>query len=268
MPTNPLFRSFIDYAGVFPPASHPLHEAMQRYRAALAQPQGWILGPFLLRASQLTELADHDTPCGLVIDVEPSQIALGDLTPVQVECRFDSTGPTDLGPLLSLAPVVYVESTQPHESWLLPAISEARDTGFDVRAKIRMGGATPVSFPDPKQVAGFLLGCAALDVPFKATAGLHGPFRHRSDVVGATEHGFINLIAAARAALVGAGAAVEEILSDASPASFDVANCTWNAIGQEISAGAVRGFLTSVGSCSFEEPAGHLQQLGALDIPS
>lgn len=268
MPTHPLFHHFIDYAGVFPPASHSLTEAGRRFVAAKADPRGWILGPFLLRASQLSELDAEVGPVGLVVDVDPSDVDLSIVDPVQVERRVDHAGGGDLTPLLSLAPVVYVESTDPTDFAVMQSITEARDTGFDVRAKIRTGGATSTTFPTPSVVATFIRTCVALGVPFKATAGLHHPFRHDSEIAGATEHGFVNLIAAVRAAVAGGQSRLEEILLETSADAFDVVACTWKGVGAEVSASSIRTVFSSIGSCSFDEPAGYLQALGALDVPA
>ncbi len=260
---NSMYEQLFDYAGVFPPANHELGEAIRRYRAAKAESDGWVLGPFLLRASQ-SKAADLDgIEFGLVMDIEPARAVRPSSALVQVETTLEDLRSPDLDALLDLAPIVYVESRHPPSLDMVAAISEARAKGHDVRAKIRTGGASAASFPAPSEAAAFIETCSKLRVPFKATAGLHHPFRHPSAVPAATEHGFVNLLAATRAALVGAGE-VESILRETSPEAFDVEQAAWRGIGTTASPADVRWLLRSIGSCSFHEPAGYLHAIGAL----
>jgi hypothetical protein len=53
----PSLRAFmahlIDYAGLFPPANLPLHEAIQNYARYRQQPDQWMLGRFIIPGTQL-----------------------------------------------------------------------------------------------------------------------------------------------------------------------------------------------------------------------
>lgn len=51
-----LLEGAIDYAGMFPPAGLPLHEAIAEYRARLTEPAAWLLGRFVCPATQLRDL--------------------------------------------------------------------------------------------------------------------------------------------------------------------------------------------------------------------
>lgn len=260
-PRPDLFAALFDYAGVFPPAEHSVAEATARYLAAKTSPDGWLLGPMLLRASQYAELAIADLPLGLIADaaIEPGSAA-------QVERR---AGPHEAGSvidrLVTVAPVVYLESPDPEDLAYLDAIEAARATGRDVRAKIRTGGASAAAFPSPGAVAAFIRACVARNIPFKATAGLHHPVRIASDVDGATEHGFINMLAAVRCALSDQPMLTEACLEETDPGGFDLASATWRGVGAGVSDGAVRAIFRSIGSCSFDEPAGYLRDLGIID---
>ena len=255
--THPLFQRLIDYAGVFPPARLDREEAASRYTAARRGPYGWILGPFLLPSSQLPAPAGVE-PVGAVFD---GALPSG-LLPLHLEMavpegeRLESVEAARTG-------VVFVESRGTDPEAHLSQIAQARRTGRDVRAKIRTGGPTPAAFPDVDVVGRFITRCTTEGVPFKATAGLHRPFRAASaEVPGATEHGYINLLAAVRTAL--AGGDVVACLADGDPGSFDVETATWRGVGAEVAATDVRSAFNSFGSCSFDEPVDHLVSLGAL----
>ncbi len=262
--TNRIFERLFDYAGVFPPASHDPDEALRRYRSAKAETDGWLLGPFLLRASQSQMLDLDGVEFGLVLDMDPAEVAPMSGAPTQVEVAVAAPSFTALLPVLELAPVVYVEATAGAGFDELGTLAEARRGGHDVRAKIRTGGASADTFPTPRQTAAFIEMCVRLDIPFKATAGLHHPFRHPSTVEDATEHGFINLLSATRAAVAGVDK-LEPILSETDPTAFDVRRAIWNEVGASVEDDEVRGLVCSIGSCSFREPAGYLRSLGALE---
>ncbi len=260
-----LLEGIIDYAGVFPPARHPLATALQVYRTATSGPDGWLLGPFLCPASQLPELnqllsAGEHIAIGAVLDIPADQM---DRAVDQVELKVDA-GRFDYGPISEWAPVVYSECRTPSDLTFLDSIQRARDAGLDVRAKIRTGGESAVSFPSIEHVSAFLARCIQRGIPFKATAGLHSPFRHESTIEGATEHGFVNLLAATRATLVDPSKSAYA-LAATEPSEFDMVTAAWDGIGRDIDAAVVRESLRSFGSCSFEEPAGYLRDLGMLD---
>ena len=58
----------------------------------------------------------------------------------------------------------------------------------------RIGVHVPT--PGIDTVAEFLWEATLADVPFKATAVLHHPFRHRNEASGVRMHGFLNLFGA------------------------------------------------------------------------
>ena len=77
-----------------------------------------------------------------------------------------------------------------------------------LRAKVRCGGAAIL--PSVPALAEFVQACRRLEVPFKATAGLHQPLRHDD------EHGFLNVLAAA------VFGDEEEALAEEDPDAFSV----------------------------------------------
>jgi hypothetical protein len=147
--------------------------------------------------------------------------------------------------------------------------------GFDARlaavaacgagAKVRTGGPKEDSFPSPAELSRFLCACARAKAPFKATAGLHHPFRGKrrlDDDPGSPAvamHGFLNL--AVLASLIRAGKAGSEearqVLEESSPEAFCFLEngIEWRDRRvdlKEIAEG--RRLFRSFGSCSFEEP--------------
>lgn len=151
-------------------------------------------------------------------------------------------------------------------------------SGSPAGAKIRTGGVVPGAFPTPAEVASFLTYCAAAEIPFKATAGLHHPVRgsyrltYEKDSAHATMHGFLNLFVAAALVhgLVKGGRAdaglAEEVLTEEDPANFKVAEevLGWKEFLLDAThiALARESFAHSFGSCSFEEPVEDLGKLG------
>ncbi|HLJ11238.1 MAG TPA: hypothetical protein VKU82_08615, partial [Planctomycetaceae bacterium] len=57
-----LLSGAIDYAGVFPPASLSLDQAIAEYRRHCGDQAAWMLGRFICPADRLAELAASDSP--------------------------------------------------------------------------------------------------------------------------------------------------------------------------------------------------------------
>ncbi len=258
---SPLLEHLFDYAGVFPPAALAVPDAEAEYRGAVASEHGWVLGPMLTLASQRDQLVAPGN-LGLVADapIEPSDGPLA-----QVEAKVTAaTAAERIAALRDAAPVIYVESTLAGDHAFLDAVAHARTDGVDARAKIRTGGATAAAFPSPGEVADFILACVSRGLPFKATAGLHHPVRQGSDVAEATEHGFLNMLAATRAAIAGDAEAVRATLAATEIAEFDITSASWRGVGADVPPEQLRATFTSIGSCSFYEPTGYLRELGML----
>ncbi len=142
-----------------------------------------------------------------------------------------------------------------------------RESGFG--AKIRCGGLEPAAFPQPREIAAFLASAARHGVPYKATAGLHHPIRHKDPKTGFVMHGFLNLLFASVFADRGAGeAALTECLESEDPQAFafDQDGLRWRdlrATTGQVQQARDRGFA-AYGSCSFAEPVDDLQALALL----
>jgi hypothetical protein len=142
-------------------------------------------------------------------------------------------------------------------------------------AKIRTGGETADKFPAPESVIEFIRLCAAANVPFKATAGLHHPLRsvhcftYQPESPSGIMHGFVNVFLAA--AFLRAGMEAElavQLLEEQSPQAFhfDGDGVGWrqHRLSRHEIIAARQGFAVSFGSCSFTEPIDDLRSLHLL----
>jgi hypothetical protein len=142
------------------------------------------------------------------------------------------------------------------------------------KAKIRMGGVTADAFPPSLHVVRFFSACLQRTVGFKATAGLHHPWRaeyrltYAPDAPTGEMYGFLNVLLAIAVLRAGRGedlavAALEERQSDATRFVGD--GVTWRS--ETFSRHALeeaRESLSAVGSCSFREPLADLRALNLL----
>jgi hypothetical protein len=159
------------------------------------------------------------------------------------------------------------EDWQPRAENLIRALRKLKDrhVGF----KLRTGGVTADTFPSTEQVAWVIASVRDAGVPIKCTAGLHHPVRHYNDSVQTKMHGFLNVFGAGVLAEAKdlSQAQIQSILEDENPEhfSFDENSFTWNDLRVATSEIATsRLFVTSFGSCSFDEPREDLRKLGML----
>jgi hypothetical protein len=244
----------IDDAGLFPPARKPMQRAVADHRAARAGPHAWMLGRFLCPASRLGELAaagfEPDWRLGAVVD--EAGVNAGGVAVEAVELRWSGVLPA-----VPAGVAVFVEVADAD-------VLERLAADGRVGAKIRCGGVTADAFPADDVVAAFISGCVRLGLPFKATAGLHHPFRTRDDSIGVLQHGFVNLLAATALPDADTLAIVGE--DDASAFALEADGLRWRdrVAGVEELARA-RSLFTAYGSCSFDEPVADLVACGVLE---
>ncbi len=237
----------IDYAGLFPPASLSMAEALRNYDAYRRGEHAWMLGRFVVPAGKLAEVP-RDFPV--------TAIGMADAEVVEVKAANGEE--VDRIAEQAEGKTVYVEIAD-------PALLE-RIAAHGLRAKIRTGGVTPDAFPTAEAIARFIRACAEQGVAFKATAGLHHPIRcvrpltYEADAPRGTMHGFVNVFLAA--ALLPHAA---QVLLDDDPRAFafadDAASWRGHLVATETLADVRRHFAIAFGSCSFEEPVSDLQEL-------
>jgi hypothetical protein len=291
------FAALIDYAGLFPPASHDMADAVDGYRTARSSGAHWVAGRFLCPASRLEELAgvlmksftagEEPWEIGVIVDGDPgegvaaAQTFHAEMQPaatiasVEAKPRRSTPGSISalVGTLLSIQPdvVPFVEVSQgpPFGDQIRTVADALRDLGRVGGVKIRCGGIDASLFPDPETVASFILEATNAKLPFKATAGLHEPIRHYDEELNVWRHGFVNLLVAA--ALVEAGHGIETVTSviaesDVEAFAISTAFLTWRELS--IPGPAVRRVRTSgfvaYGSCDFFEPVEALASLSFL----
>lgn len=291
------FAALIDYAGLFPPASLTMTQAVAEYSRIRSEEHHWVAGRFLCRASQLTELAATATASfrsgeipwevSVIFDSMPGQSGAesidfqAEMDPVMTIAAAEAklTEPTYsslaalLDAMLSIAPdiVAFVEvdtknSISEQVSLIASALRERRRVGG---AKLRCGGITPDMSPTPAQVAELVIACTNEQLPFKATAGLHEPIRHFDPRLGAERHGFVNILLAAALAEAGSDPEmIEDVICDTHVDNFSISAAFASWLGEEIPGSALRrvrgsGFI-AYGSCDFDEPIDALTALGFL----
>jgi hypothetical protein len=149
--------------------------------------------------------------------------------------------------------VVEAGSERQDEAVYLEGVSLDEVAARGLRAKIRCGGER---VPGVEELAGFIRGCRTRGLVFKATAGLHHAYPTESG-----EHGFLNLLAAA------VFGDEEEALRERPPAFvLDAASFRWRDREAPPArlADARASLFHSIGTCSFFEPVGELEELGVL----
>lgn len=283
-----LLRRLIDFAGLFPPARLGMEDAVAAYREAALGRHAWMLDRFICPASRLAELSallEDGERLRLAVVVDDADLGDADALAralAKIAAAVEDAGGALVAQLLEVRladgdaeagvrglreALTATSLPEPVRTFVEVPLDAGLDAalaalaGGGVAAKVRC--ATPSAVPSPAALAAFVAGCAARDLSWKATAGLHHPFRHRDEATGQVQHGFLNVLAAAGLAAGDGEAALADALADDDPASFalDGAGLRWR--GRRVDAGARTRFV-GYGSCSFDEPIEDLEALGAL----
>lgn len=246
-----LYLALVDDAGLFPPTSLHMSEALARHQRDQERGSQVLTHRFLCPTSRLDGLRREQAPprrIGLIVDT-PEIPPFDDLPVDSVELRADALA---LLPDGGLPPGVrlFVE---------VPAGKYVADVPKGAALKVRCGGVTADAFPPVEHLAAFIRFCAEHDLPFKATAGLHHAVRHFDPTLGVDRHGFLNLLLA-----------VCEVVDQRDPApvlrTTDVGHLVRlaRAVSEE-TAKRARALLVSYGSCSTSAPLEDLRALGLIE---
>ena len=295
-----LLRDLIDYAGLFPPASLAMGPSVANYDSYSRSEWSWILGRFIVPVGRLAEFEEAFaglpaptagtgfTTWGLSALLGSDPVA--DVAGIR---EFNARMASSRSGRRAVIESVEVKVAGPEEVERLSAIvpaelaayfeiplsncgeSIAAVAGCGRRAKIRTGGETTDKFPAPENVVEFIRLCAAANVPFKATAGLHHPLRsvhrftYQPDSPSGIMHGFVNVFLAAAFLRAGMETKIAVQLLDERSADafhFDADGVGWreHRLSQREIGAARRSFAVSFGSCSFTEPIDDLKSLSLL----
>ena len=291
-----LLRGAVDYAGLFPPASLDMPAAIREYAAQKASDDEWALGRFVLPAARLAELEEQG---GAMLPREAHRSwALSALLSGDIEEDVERIEQFNARHRDARAGAVMVDTVElkTHTPRDVERAGELLDRRFDTymevpviedpaeliaaiaqtmaKAKIRMGGTAADAFPTSAQVARFVARCVAHGVAFKATAGLHHPWRseyrltYAADAPHGTMFGFLNLLLAVAALIDGQDErAAMAILEERNPGAARFTPDGARICDHTFSIAALtkaRDAMTSFGSCSFSEPVGDLRALQLL----
>ena len=294
-----LLTRSIDYAGMFPPCNLELEPALTKQAEYVRSNDSWMLSAFVLpvvkfsAATALITKFDKQHPLRVSAlgpktenaasfraelknaaeAIRSFQTQHGDRVSI---AQLEMVLPADveLGGLNEVAALIADLKLQTF--WETPAESAEKTVALLARAKqpafgykLRTGGVTADAFPSSVQIARAILASTKHHMPIKFTAGLHHPIRQFRDEVKTEMHGFLNVL--------GAGvlsaehhwdeSQTVEMLEDQRTGSFEFHDTVFAWRDWEITLDRIkarRKFITSFGSCSFDEPREDLRALTFL----
>jgi hypothetical protein len=289
----------IDYAGMFPPCSLGLEPALKNQAEYVRSADSWMLSAFVLPIAKfgdaallITQFDKHHQLriSALGAKTEDAKTFLSEFkvtadairsfqeqhldvaSTVQLEMFLPQD--VDLGQLSEAAALIadlrlqcFWETQVESAEKAIALLARAKQPAFGY--KLRTGGVTADAFPSSVQIARVILASTKHHVPMKFTAGLHHPIRQFRDEVKTEMHGFLNVF--------GAGvlsaehhwdeAQTIEMLEDQRSDSFEFHDTVFAWRDWEITLDRIkarRKFVTSFGSCSFDEPREDLRALNLL----
>ena len=295
-----LLARSIDYAGMFPPCSLALEPALQNQAKYVRSPDAWMLNTFVLPIEQFDTAKQFLSEFDLS---HPLRVAALGPKPANTKPFLDAVEDADaaIGRLSSnvdLVAISHLEMFLPHDVdsavlqeaksiigdlpvfWEAPperaeqiiALLAELNSDSDLATfgyKLRTGGVTANAFPTSAQIAGALVTPATHQLPIKFTAGLHHPIRQFRDEVKTKMHGFLNVLGAAVLAAEHQWDAHQAaiVLEDEHSDSFSFTDdfLAWREWKIDVERLRYRRkFVTSFGSCSFDEPREDLRALNLV----
>ena len=293
-----LLEHSVDYAGMFPPCSLELEPALTNQARYAGVHDRWMLKAFVLpvgkfdAAKQSLALFAPDrrlsvsalgpkteNATAFLEALEEADVAIRSLAAHNVDLvsisqlemflpsDVDSNSLNEARSIVGSLPVFWEAPAERAErtiALLAEHNSNADHPTFGY--KMRTGGVTADAFPTSAQIVPALVAPATHQVPIKFTAGLHHPLRQYREEVKTKMHGFLNVLGAAVLAAehrwdaAQAAAMLED--EDVSSFKFDDEFFAWR--DWKIDLERIkdrRRFVTTFGSCSFDEPREDLRAL-------
>jgi hypothetical protein len=296
-----LLAHSIDYAGMFPPCQLELEPALKNQADYLHLPDAWMLSAFVLPVAQFGAakqlLSEFDPLHPLRVSalgaktenakafqeaLARTNLAVRSLSAHNVDLvsvtQLEMFLPRDVdaqllneaGSILGTLPVFWeAPPDRAEETIALIAEINSNADAPTFGYKLRTGGVTADAFPTAMQIAQALVKPATHQVPIKFTAGLHHPLRQYRDEVQTKMHGFLNVLGAAVLAAEHKWDANQTalMLEDENADSFSFTDEFFAWRDWKIDTARLqyrRQFVTSFGSCSFDEPREDLRALSFL----
>lgn len=280
-----LLAGLVDYAGLFPPAALNMPAAVRSYAEYAASDEAWILGRFVVPSAHLDAFGEarsadelRDQPewhlsalVGANVDADVERVrAFNEAMAGRAHIDTIEGKATTTEGVAAIADHAagfraFVEIPLSDFSPLLDAI---RDRGLN--AKVRTGGVTRDAFPEPEALLAFIERACSVNVPFKATAGLHHAMRGQYHLTyderspTGSMFGFLNVFLTAAFVHAGMteGAALAFLLErDVKKLSVSSSAIRW--ADRTVSTNDIRAardcVAVSFGSCSFREPVDELR---------
>jgi hypothetical protein len=289
----------IDYAGMFPPCSLELEPAIKNQAEYVRSPDSWMLSAFVLPIAKFGDAAklvsQFDKHHRLRIsalgaktenakdffnELKNATEVIGsfqqqhaDLVSV-VQLEMFAPADVDLAKLNEAAALTadlklqtFWETPAEEAEQTITLLARAKQPAFGY--KLRTGGVTVDAFPSSVQIARAILASTKHHVPIKFTAGLHHPVRKFRDEVKTEMHGFLNVLGAGilSAEHHWGEAQTIEMLEEQQSSSFEFHDTVFAWRDYEVTIDRIkarRKFVTSFGSCSFDEPREDLRALNLL----
>ena len=294
-----LLNRSIDYAGMFPPCSLELGPSLKNQAEYVRSTDSWMLSTFVLPIAKFGDAAESisqfdkhhplrvsalgaktEKAADFLAEIRNAAETIRSFQKQHVDrvsvVQLEMFAPADIDLAKFNEAAALLADLKLQMFWETPVESGEKTIALLARAKqpafgykLRTGGVTADAFPGSVQVARALLASTKDHVPIKFTAGLHHPVRQFRDEVKTEMHGFLNVLGAGILSAEHHWGETQmiEMLEDQRPDSFEFHDTVFAWSEWEITIDRIkarRKFVTSFGSCSFDEPREDLRGLNLL----